>query len=292
MTENALEVRGLGKAYRGFTLEDVSFAIPRGYVMGLIGPNGAGKTTIIKLVMNLISRGAGEIEIFGLDSLAHEVEVKSRIGFVYDQACFPHDATPRDLGWAIGPCYPGWSDERYSALLLEFDLPENRKFKKLSHGMQMKLALALALSHDADLILMDEPTAGLDLGFRRELLDHLSAILQDERKSVLFSTHVTSDLERIADFVTFIRQGEIVFTLPKDELRDEWGIVKGNGRLPERLAGLPVRGVRRGPYGVEALVADAAAARERCGKDVVVDRATLDDVMVFMTRGEDHVDPR
>jgi ABC-2 type transport system ATP-binding protein len=156
----------------------------------------------------------------------------------------------------------------------------------------MKLALALALSHDADLILMDEPTAGLDLGFRRELLDHLSAILQDESKSVLFSTHVTSDLERIADFVTFIHDGELVFTLPKDELREDWGIVKGNGSLPERLAGLPIRGVRRGPYGVEALVADAAAARERCGKDVVVDRATLDDVMVFMTRGENHVDAR
>ena len=292
MSENALEIRGLHKAYPGFALKDVSFAVPRGYVMGLIGPNGAGKTTIIKLVMNLISRGAGEVEIFGLDSLAHEAEVKSRIGFVYDEPCFPHDATARDLGWAIGPFYPGWREERYRSLLGEFDVPESRKFKKLSQGMQMKLALALALSHDADLILMDEPTAGLDLGFRRELLDHLSAILQDERKSVLFSTHVTSDLERIADFVTFIREGELVFTLPKDELRDEWGIVKGNGNLLERLAGLPVHGVRRGFHGVEALVADAAAARERCGEDTVVDRATLDDVMVFMTRGDSHVDAR
>ena len=253
MSENALEIRGLGKAYPGFALKDVSFAVPRGYVMGLIGPNGAGKTTIIKLVMNLISRGAGDVEIFGLDSLAHEAEVKSRIGFVYDEPCFPHDATARDMGWAIGPFYPGWREERYRSLIGEFGVPESRKFKKLSQGMQMKLALALALSHDADLILMDEPTAGLDLGFRRELLDHLSAILEDERKSVLFSTHVTSDLERIADFVTFIRDGELVFTLPKDELRDEWGIVKGNGRLPEQLAGLadprspsgPLRG--RGP---------------------------------------------
>jgi ABC-2 type transport system ATP-binding protein len=290
MTENALEVRGLWKAYPGFALKDVSFAVPRGYVMGLVGPNGAGKTTIIKLVMNLVARDAGEIEVFGLDSRAHEVEVKSRIGFVYDEPCFPHDATARDLGRAIGPFYRGWSDERYRSLLGQFDVPEKRKFKKLSHGMQMKLALALALSHEADLILMDEPTAGLDLEFRRELLGHLSAILQDEGKSVLFSTHVTSDLERIADFITFIRDGELVFTLPKDELRDEWGIVKGNGRLPGRLAGIPVRGVRRGPFGVEALVADVAAARERCGRDVVIDRASLDDVMVFMSRGASHVD--
>jgi ABC-2 type transport system ATP-binding protein len=290
MSDNALEIRGLRKDYPGFALKDISFALPRGYVMGLIGPNGAGKTTLIKLVMNLVSRGAGDIEVLGLDSLVHEAEVKSRIGFVYDEPCFPHDATARDLGRALGPFYPGWREERYRALLGEFDLPENRKFKKLSQGMRMKLAVALALSHDADLLLMDEPTAGLDLGFRRELLDRLSAILQDEGKSVLFSTHITSDLERIADFITFIREGELVFTLPKDELRDRWGIVKGNGNLPEQLAGLPVRGVRRGPYGVEALVADRPAARELLGDDTVVDRATLDDVMVFMTRGESHVD--
>jgi ABC-2 type transport system ATP-binding protein len=290
MTDKALDVRGLSKAYPGFALKNVSFAIPRGYVMGLIGPNGAGKTTIVKLVMNLISRDGGEIEVFGLDTRAHEVEVKSRIGFVYDEPCFPHDASARDLGWAIGPFYGGWSDERYRTLLGRFGVPETRRFKKLSRGMQMKLALALALAHDADLILMDEPTAGLDLEFRRELLAQLSEILQDEGKSVLFSTHVTSDLERIADFVTLIRGGELVFTLPKDELRDEWGIVKGNGRLPDRLAGIPIRGVRRGPYGVEALVADVAAARKRCGPNVVIDRATLDDVMVFMSRGERHVD--
>lgn len=290
MSDNALEVRDLGKTYPGFLLEDVSFVIPCGYVMGLIGPNGAGKTTIIKLVMNLVSRGSGEIEVFGLDNLAHEVEVKARIGFVYDEPCFPHDATPRDLAWALGPFYPGWSETRYRSLLGEFSLPEGRPFKKLSHGMQMKLALAVALSHDADLILMDEPTAGLDLAFRHELLGHLSALLQDERKSVLFSTHVTSDLERIADFITFIHDGHLIFTLPKDELRDEWGVARGNGTLLDRLAGLPVRGVRRGSYGVEALVADAPAARERLGAEAVVDRATLEDVMVFMTRGESHVD--
>jgi ABC-2 type transport system ATP-binding protein len=292
MSENALEIRGLYKAYPGFALRDVSFAVPRGYVMGLIGPNGAGKTTIIKLVMNLVSRGAGDIDVFGLDNLAYEREVRARIGFVYDEPCFPHDATARDLGWAIGPFYPSWREERYRSLLGEFDVPERRKFKKLSRGMQVKLALALALSHDADLILMDEPTAGLDLGFRRELLDRLTAILQDERKSVLFSTHVTSDLERIADFITFIHDGELVFTLPKDELRDEWGIVKGNGRLLERLGTVPVRGVRRGRYGMEALVADAPAVRRHCGDEVAVDRATLEDVMVFMTRGDDHVDAR
>jgi ABC-2 type transport system ATP-binding protein len=225
MSENALEIRGLCKAWPGFALKNVSFAVPRGYVTGLIGPNGAGKTTIIKLVMNLVSRSAGEIEVFGLDNRASEVEGKSRIGFVYDEPSFPHDVTAREIGRALGPFYPSWSEERYQALLGEFAVPSCKAFRKLSAGMQTKLSLALALSHDAELLLMDEPTAGLDLGFRRELLQQLSGVLQDARRSVLFSTHVTSDLERIADVITFVRDGEVVFTLPKDQLRDGWGIV-------------------------------------------------------------------
>jgi ABC-2 type transport system ATP-binding protein len=285
MSENALEIRGVRKVYPGFVLKDVSLTVPRGFVMGLIGPNGAGKTTIVKLVMNLVSRAAGEIRVLGLDNRTDEVAAKSRIGFVYDEPCFPHDVNARDVGRALGPFYPSWSEDRFRALLGRFGVPPGRAFRKLSSGVQMKLSLALALSHDADLLLMDEPTAGLDLGFRRELLDHLSGVLEDERKSVLFSTHVTSDLERIADFVTFVRDGEVVFSLPKDELRDGWGIVKGHDHLLERLSGLPVRGVRQSAYGVEALVADVAAARDRCGPGAVVDRASLDDVMVFMTRG-------
>jgi ABC-2 type transport system ATP-binding protein len=290
MSDHALEIRGLCKAWPGFALREVSLSLPRGYVMGLVGPNGAGKTTIIKLVMNLVSRTAGEIRVFGLDSRTHEVEVKSRIGFACDEPAFPHDATARDVGRALGPFYPSWSEERFRALLGEFGVPPGKVFRKLSTGMQMKLSLALALSHDAELLLLDEPTAGLDLGFRRELLGHLSGVLQDERKSVLFSTHVTSDLERIADYVTLIREGEVVFSLPQDELRDRWGIVKGDGTLLERLSGLNVRGARRVAGAVEALVADAAAARARCGPEVVIDRPSLDDVMVFLTRGDRHVD--
>jgi len=283
--------KDLVKRYRDLVaVRGVSFEVRHGECYGLLGPNGAGKTTIIKLVMNLVSRTAGEIRVFGLDSRAHEVEVKSRIGFVYDEPAFPHDATARDIGRALGPFYPSWREERFRALLAEFGVPPGKGFRKLSSGTQMKLSLALALSHDADLLLLDEPTAGLDLGFRRELLGHLSGVLQDERKSVLFSTHVTSDLERIADYVTFIRDGEVVFSLPKDELRDGWGIVKGNGSLLTRLSGLPLRGVRRTAGGVEALVADATAARERCGPGTVIDRPSLDDVMVFMMRGDRHVD--
>jgi ABC-2 type transport system ATP-binding protein len=283
MTDYALEITGLRKSYKGFTLKDVSFQLPRGYIMGLIGPNGAGKTTVIKLIMNLIRRQAGEVRVFGLDNRKAESEIKSRIGFVYDFSCFHEDATLNDHKRVIAPFYARWREETFERLIREFELPLNRKFKALSHGMQTKFALVLALAHDADLLVLDEPTSGLDPVFRRELLQRLSALLQDEGKSVLFSTHITTDLERVADFITFIRGGEIAFSLPKDELLETWGIVRGDERAVAALDGRTWRGVRRGPYGVEVLTCDIEEARRRCGSGVVFDRPSLEDIMVLMT---------
>jgi ABC-2 type transport system ATP-binding protein len=289
MTDAAIEIRGLRKRYPGFTLKDVDLDVPCGYVTGLIGPNGAGKTTLIKLIMNLVRREGGTIRVLGLDAVADEVAVKSRIGFIYDEPPFYADVSLRDSARAIAPFYTGWRDTRFRELAVRFGLPLGKRFKTLSHGMKMKFALAIALSHDADLLLMDEPTAGLDLAFRRELLDDLTAILQDERKSVLFSTHVTADLERIADYVTFIRNGSIVFTLPKDELRERWGVVRADRQTVDRLPAAIVRGRRDRPYGVEALVADVGAAREALGIGAVIDRASFDEIMVFMSRESNHV---
>jgi len=290
MTDQAICVRGLCKRYRGFALKNVDFDVPRGYVTGLIGPNGAGKTTLVKLIMNLVRRDAGSISVLGLDNLTDEVAVKSRIGFIYDEPPFYPDVTLADSARAVGPFYPNWSDRRFTELAGRFGLPLRKRFKALSHGMKMKFALAVALSHDAELLLMDEPTAGLDLTFRRELLDELGAILQDERKAVLFSTHITADLERIADFVAFIRDGSVVFTLPKDELRERWGIVRADRHAISRLPAAIVRGRRERPHGAEALVADVTAAREAVGPGAVIDRASFDEVMVFMTRGGEHVE--
>jgi ABC-2 type transport system ATP-binding protein len=286
MTDYALEVTGLRKSYKGFTLKDVSFQLPRGYIMGLIGPNGAGKTTVIKLIMNLIRRQAGEVKVFGLDNRKAESEVKSRIGFVYDFSCFHEDATLNDHKRVIAPFYARWSEETFERLVREFELPLNKKFKALSHGMRTKFALVLALSHDADLLILDEPTSGLDPVFRRELLQRLSALLQDEGKSVLFSTHITTDLERVADFITFIRDGEIAFSLPKDQLLETWGIVRGDERAVAAFDGRMRLGVRRGPYGVEVLTCDIEEARRRCGPGVVLDRPSLEDIMVLMTGEE------
>ncbi len=281
--EYALEITGLGKRYKGFALKDVSFRLPRGYIGGLIGPNGAGKTTIIKLIMNLVRREAGEIRIFGLDNRASEAEVKSRIGFVYDVPGYWCDKSLMAHRRALAPFYPRWNDEVFLRLLQEFDLKPDQKFGTLSQGMQTKFSLAMALSHDADLLIMDEPTSGLDPVVRRDLLRRLSALLQDEGKSILFSTHITSDLAKIADFITLVRDGEIALSLPKDELLETWAIARGDAALLARLDPSLLRGSRRRAYGVEALVSNAEAARRTLGSADLLDRPTLDDVMVLMT---------
>lgn len=291
MTELALEVRNLKKSYRGFSLEDVSFEIPRGYVMGLVGPNGAGKTTIVKAIMNLVARDGGEVRVGGLDNLADEVAVKARIGFVYDEPAFYLDCTLDEHRRAVAPLYPEWSDADYERLVKRFELPRDRKFKALSHGMKTKFALVLALSHGADLLVLDEPTTGLDPVFRRELLDLLAEILEDEKKSILFSTHIVSDLERIADYVTFLRGGRIVLSIAQDELAEKWGVVRGDEAALAHVREGDRHGVRRGAYGIEVLTSDAPAARRSLGERAVVERATLEEIMFLMTGEEGHVAP-
>ncbi len=285
----ALSVDGAGKRYPGFALEDVSFQLPRGYIMGLIGANGAGKTTLVKLILNLVRRDGGSIRVFGLDNLDHEAEVKSRIGFVADEPRFHEDVTLATLKAATAPLYREWNEARFRALAAEFELPLGRRFKALSHGTKTRFALALALSHGAELVLLDEPTSGLDPVFRRKLLDVLADVLQDDRVSVLFSTHITSDLERIADYVTFLRGGRVVFSRSKDEVMESWGIVRGAREiLTDETRGF-FEGVRVRDYGFEGLTSRRAEARRRFGERAQVERASLDDIMVLMGRGEDRV---
>jgi len=280
--DNALEVNGLAKSYPGFQLQDVSFELPRGFIMGLIGPNGAGKTTVIKLIMDLIRRDAGEILVLGVDSRRGGVEARSRIGFVYETSCFPDDSTLTEIRAAVAPFYPCWDQARFAALVDEFELPARKRFKNLSQGMQTKVGLAVALSHHAELIIMDEPTSGLDPLFRRAFLEKLADTIQAGDVSVLFSTHITTDLERIADFVTFIHEGRLVFSAGKDEVLESWGIVKGGEELLAPETAPLFRGVRRGAYGIEALTPDVAKARAAVGGDVVIEKATLEDIMVYI----------
>jgi len=283
----ALEIKGLRKEYNGFFLKDISFSLPQGYVMGLIGPNGAGKTTIIKLILNLIKKKAGEIRVFGMDNLKQEIEMKSRIGFVHEVPSFYGYMKLERVKSIVSRFYPAWDDKLFSRLCGEFKLPLGKKISSLSRGMNTKFALALALSHDADLLLMDEPTSGLDPVFRRELMERLSEIIQDEQKAVLFSTHITSDLERTADYITYIQGGEIIFSSTKDKVREDWAIVKGeNELLSDEI--LPLfKGIRKSQYGFKALTSDIDKVRRQLsGQNLIVEKASLDEIMFFLSKGE------
>lgn len=280
--QNVLEVTHLTKQYADFQLKDISFSLPRGFIMGLIGPNGAGKTTIIKLIMNLVRKDGGTVKVFGQDHIAYEVAVKARIGFVYDNPNYYDHLNLKQLKGIIAPFYPRWDEGLFNRLVAQFDLPLKKVLKTFSRGMVMKAALAMALSHDADLIIMDEPTSGLDPIFRRELLDLLADLMQDEHKSVLFSTHITSDLERIADYITYVHRGELVFSRSRDEILDTYGIVKGDKELLNgegQTAAL--QGIRVNAYGFEALTDSIQVARRQFPEGVVIEKASLEDIMFF-----------
>jgi len=285
--ETILEVKSVGRSYPGFDLKDISFSLPRGFIMGLIGPNGAGKTTIIKLIMNLLRKNNGEIRVFGLDHIKNEVEIKSRIGFVYDTPTFYEHLNLLQMKAIIAPFYKTWDDGKFKSLLRNFDLPPRKKIKTLSRGMKMKFALALALSHEAELIIMDEPTSGLDPVFRRELLDILHGLIENEQKSVLFSTHITSDLDRVADFITFINRGELVFSDSKEQILESYGVIRAGKNKISMSGGLArhVRGYRESEFGIEILTNDLAASKDILIEGVVAERASLEDIIFLTGKG-------
>jgi len=279
-----LEVNYLRKEYSNFALQDISFSLESGYIMGFIGPNGAGKTTTIKLIMNLLNKDGGDIKVFGMDSVEDEIPIKEKIGFVYDQNYYYEELTIAEMKRVVTSYYREWDDNLYHRYLQNFKLDENKKIKELSRGMQMKFSLIMALSHNAELLIMDEPTSGLDPLVRRELLDILQEIIQDENKSVFFSTHITSDLDKIADFVTFINDGEIIMSKERDEIINNYGIVKGKKELLKRSEAAKFIGVRENEYGFEALTADKEKSRKELGKELVIDKPTLEDILVFQIR--------
>ena len=279
-----LKVEGLSKKFKRFQLKDVSFQLEKGYIMGFIGPNGSGKTTTIKLIMNLLNRDSGNIEIFGKDNIEFEKQVKDRIGFVYDESYFYQDLTIKQMKNIVAPFYTRWDEDTFQRYMDEFNLDEKQKIKKLSKGMKMKFSLSLALSHHAELIIMDEPTSGLDPVFRREMLDILYDIIQDADKSIFFSTHITTDLEKIADFITFIDDGEVVFSKEKDLLLETYGVVKGgNDDLTPELE-KKLLGVRKTDVGFEALTDKKTFVRDLAGEKVLIERPSIEDIMYYTVR--------
>lgn len=225
MTENILEVRNLVKDYGDFSLKQLNFDVPRGSIVGLIGENGAGKSTTINCILNEVQKNSGEILLFGKDYLQNEVENKNKIGVVFDENHFPDIFTPIEIASYMSGIYVNWDTGIYREYLKKFDLPESKAIKGFSKGMKVKLAFAVALSHKAELLILDEATSGLDPVIRDDILDILLDFVQDENHAVLVSSHIISDLEKIADYITFIHKGKLVFSFPKDELVDNYGIV-------------------------------------------------------------------
>lgn len=286
--ENILEVKKLRKSFKNFALDDISFTLPKGYIMGFIGPNGAGKSTTIKLIMNLLKKESGHINIFGMDHIRHEREIKNRIGFVYDENHFYEELTLREMKCIIAPFYKSWCDKLFDKYMKIFKLPANKKIKELSKGMKMKYSLAVALSHDPELLIMDEPTSGLDPIVRSELLDILSDLIQDENKSVFFSTHITSDLDKVADYVTFIHDGSIILSATKDDILDNYGIVKGGTDLLNDHTQKAFIGIRKNNFGFEGLVDDRVKARNLFKDNIVIDKPNLEDIMLYTVRGNQY----
>jgi ABC-2 type transport system ATP-binding protein len=285
----ALRVRGLAKRYPGFALSDVSFDVPPGHVMGLVGPNGAGKTTTLKAILGLVRPDAGEIRIEGLDPWTDGESARSRVGFVHDEPRFHRHLSLRTTARLIAGFYRDWDERTFRELAETFGLRLDRRFGTLSRGTRMKFALALALAHRAHLIVLDEPTSGLDPVFRRELLDVLLEQVHDVGASVLFSTHLTADLDRIADYVTLLQNGRVLLSDAKDDILESWGVVKGGHDVLSDGSRGWLRGVRKGTHGFEAITDDAAAVRSTLGDRVIVERPTLEDIVLLTSRGDQDV---
>ncbi|WP_409347221.1 ABC transporter ATP-binding protein [Paenibacillus sp. MBLB4367] len=280
-----IEFRGFSKQNGEFQLQDISFHVERGYITGLIGPNGSGKTTLIRSIMNLIRPDDGEVLVFGESYRRMEREIKRRIGFVYDEDFFYNHLTVNEMKKIVASFYPTWDNSVFTAYLSQFGIPAKRKIGDLSKGMKSKFALAAALAHEPELLIMDEPTSGLDPVFRREVLAILSEYIRDGERSVLFSTHINADLERIADYIVYIRDGRLHFTGSKEELLDTYVLVKGPLGLLEQNR-IPFVGLQHTSLGFEGLLLSEHYEEARFGSQLIAEKPSLDDILVYTQGGK------
>ena len=280
---NAIEIKGLEKRYDGFQLGSFDLTLPSGCIMGLVGENGAGKSTTIKLIMNAIGRDAGEISVLGVDNRSAGFrDVKEDIGVVLDEAYFPEVMSARNVGKVMALTYKNWDAAAFEGYLKKFSLAPDKIFKDYSRGMRMKLAIAAALSHGAKLLILDEATSGLDPMARDELLDIFNDFTRDENCSILLSSHIVSDLEKICDYIAFLHRGRLVLCEEKDRLLEEYALV----RLPEeRLSELSEESVisrRASGYATEALV-----LRGGIPAAIPTEHTSLEDIILFLAKGDE-----
>ena len=277
---NALELKQLEKRYDGFTLGPLDLTLPSGCIMGLIGENGAGKTTTIKLILDMISRDGGAVTLYGRDNRESFPLGKEDVGVVLDEVSFSECLTTKEVGKIMRGVYRSWDEAAYEALLRRFELPEKKKFKEFSLGMKKKLGIAVALSHRAKLLILDEPTGGLDPVARDEVVDIFSEFTRDESHAVLISSHIVSDLEKLCDYIAFLHKGRLMLCEEKDRLYEEYGVARCSLDDFAALSPSAVLGKRETPYGVEALMKRSDAPR---GMDL--GRVDIEELFVLMAKG-------
>ena len=285
MSDYSLKVENLTKKYDDFLLDKVSFYVPKGNIVGLIGENGAGKSTTINTMLDIIERDSGDIYI--LDSEKNKVnnEIREKIGVVFDGNNFPEDLTPQKLNNVLTRIYKNWDDKTFFEYIEKFNLPKTKKIKNFSKGMKMKLSISVALSHNAELLILDEATSGLDPIVRDDILDILLEFVQDENKSILISSHITSDLEKVADYIVFIHKGKVIFEETKDNLIYNYGIMKCKQKDFSSIDKEDIIRFRKMDYGYEILVKNKNEL-ERKYPNMVMDNIKIEDIMLMYVKGE------
>lgn len=276
---NALEIKNLTKSYPGFMLDHLNLTLPSGCIMGLIGENGAGKSTTIKLILGMIHKDGGMIRILGKDNTDGIELTKEDIGVVLDEVGIPECLTVKQVGKVMKNTFRNWNDAQYARLVQKFALPEGKQFKEFSRGMKMKMGIAIALSHNAKLLILDEATAGLDPVVRDEVVEMLIDFTRDENHSILISSHIVSDLEKLCDYIAFIHKGKLLLCEEKDQLLSEYGLIRCT---TEELSGIPACAItykKENPYGVELMV-----RRSAIPASVNVGPISIEELFVFMVK--------
>lgn len=284
---STLILKNVNKKYEksNFAIKDISFSVPEGSIVGFIGENGAGKSTTMNCILNVIRRDSGTVEIFGREMTDEDIDIRENIGVVYDSNNFPEHLTAKQLADILGRIYRKWDAFCFEQFLRRFGLPESQKIKSYSRGMSMKLAIAVALSHDSKLLILDEATSGLDPIMRDEILDVLLEFVKQENHSILLSSHITSDLEKIADYIVFIHKGEIILNKTKDELIYEYGVIRCSENDFYNILPEDILSSMKKDYQIDVLIKNKKLMEKKY-KNLIIDSVSLDEIMLLLVKGE------
>ena len=276
---NALEIKNLTKSFSGFKLDNLNLTLPSGCIMGLIGENGAGKSTTIKLILDMLHKDSGTIKILGKDNQDNIYLTKEDIGVVMDEVGIPECLNAKQVGKIMRYTFRNWNDEEYANYLKKLSIPADKPFKEFSRGMKMKLGIAIAMSHESKLLLLDEATSGLDPVVRDEVVEMLSEFTRDENHSILISSHIVSDLEKLCDYVAFLHKGKLLLCEEKDRLLGEYGIIHCTAEQLSELDSKAIKHKKETPYGVEAIV-----LRDKIPSNIKISPISIEELFIFMVK--------